>query len=522
MRIHKWIIVGVLILFLFGMAVNQFSLKVAADNFQGVQVKYSKSVFSRFLVNKGDRFAVHFGSGTGTFTAVGMLPNGSPVFLGYYHGDGSFHVSMKAVFLYARIWEEHLRHLGLDPGSVNPGMLFLGVVRKDNGTYSTAFAVPIRVDKVLEGYAVKVSVSAPMLRLSQSSLKPIENRTMGVESIWNDSDNWVIDRNDEILLDSVIPNRIDDGCYGSICFYWAPDGKTLSYGINTTIPLVIAHIWGKTDIRDSGLLRMFMATESSSGVSISFSSLGAENYGGSVIPVSAGPVFTLKKQGKWLEHYTHFFGRDLPDDEDSYVMSGIVGHYAVVRFRLYEDAQDETGTRLVEPTKTRAFFTIAVPVLEKTPEGARIKAWDGIFGGDNGSRLVEKVRDIENTFETYRNYTFTGQFHVDTWQLRSESHYTPLFSMGVSVDDLGLMPVAGFSIGMSSDDTSFLEMNVAYKSWNKDQKFKVTAYKLKDLFLYLRDKKSYVIPVMYVDIYEIPKYGPTLPINPHHPVYPVN
>ncbi len=520
MRAHKKITAAILVLFLFAVVVNQFSLKVAADNFRGVQVKYSKSLLSGFF-NKGDRFAVHFGSGTGTFTAVGMLPNGSPVFLGYYRGEGSFHVSMKAVFLYARVWEEHLRHLGLDPGSVNPGMLFLGAVRKGNGTYSTAFAVPIRVDKVLEGYAVKVSVSAPMLRLSQSSLKPIENKSIGVESIWNDS-NELGDRNDEILLGSVIPNRIDDGCYGRICFYWAPDGKILSYGINATIPLVIAHIWGKTDIRDSGFLEMFMATESSSGISISFSSLGAENDGGSVIPVSAGPIFTLKRQGKWLEHYTHFFGRDLPDDEDSYVMSGIIGHYAVVRFRLYEDAQDETGTRLVEPTKTRAFFTIAVPVLEKTPEGARIKAWDGIFGGDNGSRLVEKIREIGNTFETYRNYTFTGQFHVDTWQLRSESHYTPLFSMGVSVDDLGAIPVAGFSIGMSSDDTSFLKMGIHFSPWNKDQKFKVTAYRLKDLFFYLRDNKNYVIPVMYVDVYEIPKHGPALPMNPHHPVYPVN
>ena len=115
----------ILVLFLFTMAVNQFSLKVAADNFQGVQVKYSKSLLSGFF-NRGGHFAVHFGSGAGTFTAVGMLPNGSPVFLGYYHGDGSFRVSMKALFLYARIWEEHLRHLGLDPGSVNPGMIFLG------------------------------------------------------------------------------------------------------------------------------------------------------------------------------------------------------------------------------------------------------------------------------------------------------------------------------------------------------------------------------------------------------------
>jgi len=86
-----------------------------------------------------------------------------------------------------------------------------------------------------------------MLRLPQSSLESIENKSMGVESIWNDSDESLIDRNDETLLELVIPTRIDDGCYGRICFYWAPDGKTLSYGINATIPLVIAHIWGVSE-----------------------------------------------------------------------------------------------------------------------------------------------------------------------------------------------------------------------------------------------------------------------------------
>jgi len=75
---------------------------------------------------------------------------------------------------------------------------------------------------------------------------------------------------------------------------------------------------------------------------------------------------------------------------------------------------------------------------------------------------------------------------------------------------------------MSSDDTSFLKMDVSCNPWNDDQKFEVTTYKLKDMFLYLKDKKSYVIPVMYVDIYEVPKYAPTLPVDPRHPVYPLN
>ncbi|MCD6523976.1 MAG: hypothetical protein J7K48_03125 [Thermococcus sp.] len=530
MNIHKKIMATILVLFLFAMAVNQFSLKVAADDFQGVQIEYSKSLLSRFLVSKEDRFAIYFGSGKGTFTAIGMLPNGTPVFLGYYYGDGSFHMNMKAALVYSKIWEKHLRHLGLDLESVNPGMLFVGVVKRDNNLFFTSFSVPVRVDKIREGYTVKVKVSAPMIKLSQ--LKPIkENLTektvnksgnYGVESIWDEYPPSLWDKDTHDFLMKLVPDRIDEKCYASgVCFYWAPDYEILSYGINASIPLVIAHIWGDRDDRDSGQIGMFMATESSSGVSISFSALGAVNDGASITQISAGPTFTLKEQGEWIDHVIQFHGKDLPKGEDSYVMSGVVGHYVVMRYRLYAEGYHE-GKKWVVPYDNRAFFTIAVPILEKTPEGGRIKTWDGIFSADEGSEIVEKVKGIVNTFDNYRDYTFTGKFHVDTWQLKSESHYTPLFSMGISVDQLGAVPVAGFSIGMSSDDTSFLKMDVSCNPWNDDQKFEVTTYKLKDMFLYLKDKKSYVIPVMYVDIYEVPKYAPTLPVDPRHPVYPLN
>ncbi len=534
MRIYKKITVAILVLFLFAMAVNQFSLKVAADNFQGVQVRYSKSVFSKFLVNKGDRFAVHFGSGTGTFTAVGMLPNGSPVFLGYYHGDGSFHVSMKAVLAYSKIWEEHLTRMGVDPESVNPGMLFLGVVRKGNTTYSTAFAVPIRVDKVLEGYEVKVSTSTLMLKLSPSSLKPLNesltgkgtkmgNRSNGIESIWDDYPPTLTNPNHEKFIMNLVPRRLNQDCYNSeVCLYWAPDYEVLSYGINASIPLVIAHIWGQVDSRDSMNVRTLFNTKSSSGVSISFSTLGVENDGDRITPISAGPTFTLKDQGEWLQHVVQLYGKDLPNESEAYVMSGIVGHYVVMRFRLYAEGYDETGGRLVVPYDNRAFFTIAVPVFEKTLEGARIKSWDGIFSANNGSELVDKVKNIVDTFEEYRNYTSTGDFYVDVLQHWTGLHYTPLFSMGVSVDNLGMIPVAGFSIGMSSNDTSVLDMYFSYNSWYDDQKSYVTTYKLKGMYLYLKDHKSYIIPVMYVDIYRVPKHGPALPINSHHPVYPLD
>ncbi|EEB73774.1 hypothetical protein [Thermococcus sp. AM4] len=528
MNIRKKILVVTLVLFLSVMAVNQFSLKMAADDFQEVQVKYSKSLFSRVLVSKEDRFAIYFGSGSGTFTAIGMLPNGTPVFLGYYYGDGSFHVSMKAALVYARIWERYLSHLGLDPESVNPGMLFLGVVKRDNGFYSTAFSVPIRVDKILDGYAVKVHVSAPMIKLSQ--LKPIKenltektadkSRNGGVESVWDDYPPSLGDRDAQSLLMKLAPDRIDNKCLSSgVCLYWAPDYRILSCGINSSIPLVIAHIWGNRDDRDAGHIETFMATKSSSGISISFSALGVENDGGSITQISAGPVFTLKEDGEWMERDTHFYGKDLPGGE-SYVMSGIVGHYVVMRYRLYAVGYPD-GKEFTVPYNSRAFFTIVVPVLEGTPEGVKIKTWDGIFSADDGSKLVEKVKGIVNTFDGYRNYTFTKSVDVDTWQLKSESHYTPLFSMGISVGNPGVIPVAGFSIGMSSEDDSFLKMDVSYTSWNEDQRFEVTTYKLKDVFLYLKDKKSYVIPVMYVDIYEVPEYPPTPLLPPHRIIYPL-
>ena len=530
MSTRKKIMATILALFLFATAVNQFSLKVAADDFQGVQVEYSKSLLSRFLVSKEDRFAIYFGSGRGTFTAIGMLPNGTPVFLGYYYGDGSFHMNMKAALVYARIWEQHLSYLGLNPESVNPGMLFLGVVKRDNGFYSTAFSVPIRVDKILEGYTVKVRVSAPMIKLSH--LKPI-NETLtektaakggdnGIKSIWDDDPpslwNWDVHG----FLMKLAPDRINEQQCSSSgpCFYWAPDSRILSYGINASIPLVIAHIWGELDDRDAGHIETFMATKSSSGISISFSALGVENDGGSITQISAGPVFTLKEEGKWMERDTHFYGRNFSEGDDSYVMSGIVGHYVVMRYRLYAEGYPE-GKKFVVPYDDRAFFTIVVPVFEKTPEGVKIKTWDGIFSADDGSKLVEKVKGIVNTFDGYRNYTFTKSVDIDTWQLKSESHYTPLFSMGVSVDNLGVIPVAGFSIGMSSEEASFLKLDVSYTSWN-EQMFEVTTYKLKDVFLYLKDKKSYIIPVMYVDIYEVPKRDPMPPLDPRHSIYPLN
>ena len=532
MNKSKKVVAIALALFLFAMAVNQFTLKVAADNFQGVQVKYSKSVFSRFLVGKGDRFAIHFGSGSGTFTAVGMLPNGTPVFLGYYHGDGSFHMNMKAALAYSGIWEDYLTGIGVNPESVNPGILFLGVVRKGNGTYSTAFAVPIRVDKVLKGYTVKVSTSTLMLKLPPSSLKPIngspigrgveKGKSRGVESIWDDYPPTLTNPNHEEFIMNLVPRRLNQDCYNSgVCLYWAPDYEVISYGINASIPLVIAHIWGQVDSRDSMNVRTLFNTKSSSGVSISFSALGVENDGSSVTQVSAGPTFTLKDQGEWLQHVVQLYGKDLPNESEAYVMSGIIGHYVVMRFRLYAEGHDETGERLVVPYDNRAFFTIAVPVFEKTPEGARIKSWDGTFSATNDSKLVERVKGIVDTLEEYRNYTPIGDFYVDVLQHWTGLHYTPLFSMGVSVDNLGMIPVAGFSIGMSSNDTSVLDMYFSYNSWYDDQKSYVTTYKLKGMYLYLKDHKSYILPVMYVDIYRVPKYCPSLPVNPHHPVYPL-
>ncbi|ASJ02156.1 hypothetical protein A3L09_02165 [Thermococcus profundus] len=511
---------ALLVLFLFSVSVNHFFTRVAADNFNEVTVTYSKSPLSGLIVNKAERFAVHFGKGYGTFTAVGMLPNGTPVFLGFYGGTGMFRMNFKALLKYSKIWNDYMVRMGIDPESVNPGILFLGTVKKDDHLYSTAFSVPIRVDKILKGYSTKVEATPSMVKLSDSYLKPLKkqvsNETVSVNSIWDDYPPSLQDSTITYLL-NLVPARLDENCYTSgVCLYWAPDYRILSYGLNASIPVVITHIWGQVDDRDAGYVSMFMATKSSSGVSISFSALGVQNDGGSVTPISGGPMFTLKDQGEWIDHVIQFHGRDLPNGEDSYVISGIVGHYVVMRFRLYGEGTDDTGQKVILPYDDRAFFTIVVPVFEKTPEGTRIRTWDGIFSGSDGSKLVGEVKDITHTFEEYRDYNFVGQFHVDMWQLKSESHYTPLLSLGVSVDDLGAIPVAGFSIGMSSKDASLLKMDVGYNPWNSNQKFEVTTYKLNDMFVY--NKESYIIPVMYVDIYELPKYV-SLP-SPPHPVYP--
>ncbi|NJF25255.1 hypothetical protein [Thermococcus sp. Bubb.Bath] len=521
---------ALLVLFLFGISVNYFFTKVAADNFNEVTVTYSKSPLSGFIVNKAERFAVHFGKGYGTFTTVGMLPNGTPVFLGFYGGNGMFRMNFKALLKYSKIWNDYMVRMGIDPESVNPGILFLGTVQKDNHLYSTAFSVPIRVDRILEGYSTKVEASPLMMKLPDSYLnlsKPQKgNGTVSADSIWDDDfyeyENEQTEKDERFIM-SLVPNRFNEQCYGNglLCMYWKPEGILPgSYGINASIPIVVMHFWGEKSGYESGHLELFMVTHSESGVSISFSTLGVENTGTSVTQVSAGSIFALKGEREWIERYPDFGAGNLSSD-GCYVMGGIVGHYAVIRFRLIKDGKDDEGHRWLMPTDTRAFFTIVVPTFEKTYGGAELKGWSGIFNEDNGSELLKKFGEETSNLDEYKHYVFTGNFHLTNWGIHTSSQYSPLFSVGVSVDDLGALPVAGFAIGMSENDSNVFKVGVHFThSYPVHRRFDITVYKMKGMFLYMRDNRSYIVPVTYFEVHESPGTT-TFPVDPHHRFYPV-
>ncbi len=519
----------VLMLFLFCVSVNYLFTKVAADSFSGVTVTYTKSPLSGLIINKADRFAVHFGSGYGTFTAIGMLPNGTPVFLGFYSGSGMFRMNFKALFKYSEIWNDYLVGMGIDPESVNPGILFLGTVKKDNHhLYSTAFTAPIRVDRILKGYSTRVEASPLMIKLRDSYLKPLkqqrDNGTIGVDSVWDDDfyeyGNGQTEE-DEMFIMSLVPDRFEKQCCGKLCMYWEPEEILPgSYGINASIPIVVMHFWGEKNGYESGSLELFMETQSASGASISFSTLGVENTGTSVTQVSAGPLFALRGERKWIERYTDFGAGNLSSD-GCYVMSGIVGHYAVIRFRLIEEGEDDDGHRWLIPTDTKALFTIVVPTFEKASGGAKIRGWGGIFNEDGGSNLLKKIGEEKSNLEEYKHYVFTGNFHLTNWGIQASSQYSPLFSVGVSVDDLGALPVAGFAIGMSTSNSTVFKVGVHFThSYPVHRRFDVTVYKMKGTFLYMKDNRSYIVPVTYFEVHEGPKTT-TFPVDPHRRIYSV-
>ena len=484
------------------------------------------------LIDKGERFVINTPQRLpGLFTVVGILPNGSSVLLGVYGGKGKVHLSWKALLRYSKEWDDYLQSLGLNSDAIEPGLLFLGTLYKDNDVYATSFSVPIRIDRILRGSSVEVDVrdNVPLIKLPEVSKPLLEGgSSFGPESIWNETPEELWDAKTYDESHRIIPSSITKYCSDILepsvgyCEFWLPDGRILSYGLNESVPFGFVHLWGGKSGSELGYLRIKVSTEERRGVYLYFSALGAVNDGSSVYPVAAGPTLTLKDNRIWLDYYFNFDSSNINSRGDTYLAVGLEGSYVTMRYRLYISSRTEKGEYHVEPENQRAFFTIFVPTLVKTQDGATLMGWGRTL--NENDKAFKTVMDFQGFLKVEKKFNVTARdwIHLDNWDISVDSFDMPLLSLAVPTGKFAELPAPlGFAVGLSGDYETYFGVEFHMTdAQHGNRHFEVTTYATSQSFLLYTDDKLARVPTMYVDVYMEPIKEKMPPISPIG-VYPL-
>ncbi len=319
------------------------------------------------------------------------MPNGSVVSLGIYAGIGEVTSNYSLISAAMLAWRSHLGLQGNDPDLVEPSILILGAIHRENGVYPILRAVTLDTTLFLRGLSVTVEI-----------VEDLEGRVPLLQGTQVTGGGYPPDLEAE---DKHIP--LPDGaekiCYNPSstgkaslsCYVWSLE-SVLGLKLGSGLPLAAIYIDGGVEVLNSVVLLLAFQSKSSEGLEIGF------GVSASIANPATGKAeyevlgFSTKLLGDrvWLYDYKRFV-QGVNITSPTIVAVGVKGDAALLRYRLYLcPGSGGTGSPKCSPTSVVAEVSMARPAISND----QLVFWYGMDKNpDDGAG------PLEQGFKAYRN-----------------------------------------------------------------------------------------------------------------------